>query len=66
MELVADGGAPRPQAQRMEDGFPTAAAWVFRVRKSREVSLEAVYEPPRRAGEGPRWQYLNQVRGGRA
>jgi phosphohistidine phosphatase len=65
VQLVADGGAPRPQATRMEDGFPTAAAWVFRVRKPGDVSLEAVYEPPRRAGEGPRWQYLDHVRGGR-
>ena len=66
VELVADGGAPRPQASRMQDGFPTAAAWVFRMRSFIEAALEAVYEPPRRAGEGPRWQYLEQVRRGRA
>ncbi len=66
VQLVADGGAPRPQAERMEDGFPTAAAWVFRMRKRGDVSLEAVYEPPRRAGEAPRWQYTDHVRGGRA
>jgi phosphohistidine phosphatase len=66
VELVADGGAPRVQAHHMEDGFPTAAAWVFRVRNDGEAALEAVYEPPRRAGDGPRWQYLDHVRGGRA
>ena len=66
VHLVADGGAPRPQAARMEDGFPTAAAWVFRMHKRGDVSLEAVYEPPRRAGDGPRWQYLDHLRGGRA
>jgi|SRR5579859_845895 len=66
VELVAEGGAPRPQAHHMQDGFPTAAAWVFQVRADGEASLEAVYEPPRRAGEGPRWQYLGHVRGGRA
>lgn len=65
VELVADGGAPRSQAERMSDGFPTAAAWVFRVREPGGAALEAVYEPPRRAGEPPRWQYLEQVRGGR-
>ena len=66
VQLVADGGAPRPQATRMEDGFPTAAAWVFRMHKRGDVSLEAVYEPPRRPGDGPRWQYLDHVQGGRA
>lgn len=66
VQLVADGGAPRPQAERMQDGFPTAAAWVFRIHRGGEASLEAIYEPPRRAGEGPRWQYLDHVRGGRA
>lgn len=64
--LVADGGAPRPQAAHMEDGFPTAASWVFRLRKGGEAALEAVYEPPKRAGEPPRWQYVAMVRGGRA
>ena len=66
VELVADGGAPRPQARHMEEGFPTAAAWVFRTRPDGETSLEAVYEPPRRAGDAPRWQYVDQVRGGRS
>jgi len=66
VELQADGGAPRPQAERMEDGFPTAAAWAFRFPRAGESALEAIYEPPRRAGEPPRWQYLEQVRGGRA
>jgi phosphohistidine phosphatase len=66
VELVADGGAPRPQAERMQDGFPTAAAWVFRVWEPGGAALEAAYEPPRRAGEPPRWQYLEQARGGLA
>jgi phosphohistidine phosphatase len=67
VDMVADGGAPRPQLQRMEDGFPTAAAWVFRVRNGvDEAALEVVYEPPRRAGDPPRWQYLEDIRGGRA
>jgi phosphohistidine phosphatase len=65
LELLADGGAPRPQAERMESGFPTAAAWAFRFPTAGESALEAIYEPPRRAGEPPRWQYLEQVRGGR-
>jgi phosphohistidine phosphatase len=67
LELVAGGGAPRPQARHMEDGFPTAAAWVFRMRQDDgEAALEAGYEPPKRGGEGPRWQYLDQRPGGRA
>jgi phosphohistidine phosphatase len=66
LDLVADGGAPRPQAQHMEAGFPTAGAWVFRVSRGGEVALEAAYEPPRRAGDPPRWQYLEHIRGGRA
>jgi phosphohistidine phosphatase len=66
LELVADGGAPRPQAHHMRDGFPTAAAWVFRMRQDGEAALEAAYEPPKRAGDGPRWQYLDHLPGGRA
>jgi phosphohistidine phosphatase len=66
VELVAEGGAPRPQLQRMEGGFPTAAAWVFRMISRGEVALEAIYEPPRRGDDPPRWQYLEQIRGGRA
>jgi phosphohistidine phosphatase len=66
VELVANGGAPRPQAQHMEGGFPTAAAWVFRMIDGGEAALEAGYEPPRRQGDPPRWQYVEQSRGGRA
>ena len=66
VDLVADAGAPRAQAQHMQDGFPTAAAWVFRMRPGGEATLEAAYEPPRRTGDPPRWQYVEQVRGGRA
>jgi phosphohistidine phosphatase len=58
VDLVADGGAPRPQARHMEDGFPTAAAWVFRMVDGGEAALEAAYEPPRHRGDPPRWQYL--------
>ncbi len=66
LELVSEGAAPRAQARRMEDGFPTAAAWVFRTPGDGEPSLEAVYEPPRRMGEGPRWQFLDRAGGARA
>ena len=66
VQLTADGGAPRPQAGRMEGGFPTAAAWVFRMHEPGEAVLEAIYEPPKRAGEPPRWQYLEQALRGRA
>jgi phosphohistidine phosphatase len=63
VELASNGGAPRAQARHMEEGFPTAAAWVFHLRNDGEASLEAVYEPPKRAGEAPRWQFLG---GGRS
>jgi phosphohistidine phosphatase len=63
---LAEHGAPRPQAEHMEEGFPTAAAWVFRLPAAGEAVLEAIYEPPRRGGDPPRWQYLERPGGGRA
>ena len=66
VDLVSDGGAPRAQARHMQDGFPTAAAWVFRLRNDGEPWLEAVYEPPKRAGEAARWQFVDPAGGGRA
>jgi phosphohistidine phosphatase len=64
VQLASEGRAPRVQAKRMEDGFPTAAAWVFRIRKDGRAALEAAYEPPRRAGDEPSWQYVDQAGGG--
>jgi hypothetical protein len=49
----------------MEDGFPTGSAWVFRMGDDGAAALEAIYEPPKRAGEPPRWQYYELALGGR-
>lgn len=55
--LAVRGGAPQAQVQRIEDAFPTAGVCVFGVTDPEIPVLEALYEPPRHAGEAPRWAY---------
>jgi phosphohistidine phosphatase len=57
LRLAEDGHAPEAQIDRIGDGFPTAAAAVFRMGGEGEVTLEALYEPPRGGGDRPRWSY---------
>ncbi len=62
-DLAAAAGAPADQIDRIEEAFPTASACVFRMDGDQAAVLEAVYEPPRRAGEPPRWVYLDRASG---
>jgi phosphohistidine phosphatase len=66
LRLAIEAGAPRDQIDRLSRGFPTAAAWVFRVEAGRGVSLEAAYEPPRALGEPPPWAFLASDPGDRS
>jgi phosphohistidine phosphatase len=63
LQLAEDGGAPLEQVTRLGDGFPTAAAAVFRLEPAGAFVLEAIYEPPRVQGDPPRWTYRGAVAG---
>jgi len=58
LRLAAEGDAPPAQLGRVSEGFPPAAAWVFRMRAGRAVALVAAYEPPHTAGAAPRWAFV--------
>jgi phosphohistidine phosphatase len=66
LRLAIEADAPRDQIDRISRGFPTAAAWVFRIEAGRGVSLEAAYEPPRAPGEPPLWAFLASAPGDRS
>jgi len=65
VRLAAEGDGPKPQIEHLEHGFPTAGACVFRTRDHRPPTLEAIYGPPRRPGEAPRWLFVGEPRGAR-
>jgi phosphohistidine phosphatase len=58
VRLAVEGAVAAVQLERLADGFPTATAWVFRLRDGRGDGLEAAYEPPRVAGQRPPWAFL--------
>ena len=62
LHLAIEGGASPDLADRIAQGFPTASAYVFRMGEMRGEGVEAVFEPPGRAGGEPRWAFF----GGRA
>jgi phosphohistidine phosphatase len=66
LHLAETGAAPEQQIHRIEDGFPTAAAAVFRMDGTEGATLEALYEPSRDPDRPPRWSYARGAAGGRA
>ena len=66
VHLAETGLAPEAQIHRIGDGFPTAAAAVFRMNSADGAILEALYEPPRGVHQPPRWSYAPGETGERA
>ncbi len=58
LELAIEGDAPQEQVDWINDGIPTATALVFRMRGSRSAAVEAVFAPPPRADDRPRWAFF--------
>lgn len=63
VRLAEEGDGPKPQIEHLQDGLPTAGACVFRTWDQGRPTLEAIYEPPRKPGEPPRWLFIGEPRG---
>lgn len=56
-QLAVEAAAAPVQISRIAEGFPTATACVFAMNGLEAAALEAIFEPPARAGGEPRWAY---------
>jgi phosphohistidine phosphatase len=63
VQLATEAAADDEQIERMNDGFPTSTACVIGLEDNKPVSLEAIYEPPRKGEAAPRWLFVRNKTG---